>query len=281
MGLLLLLIWIAVRKLLRSVISGLHGMPFIRRPTFMKNKLMTTGKVLFLSYDQGLEHGPTDFNDENVDPNYIIDIARDGKFSGIVFQKGIAEKYRKEIKASKIPLIVKLNGKTSLHGGDPISEQICSVSEAIKLGASAVGYTIYIGSEHEDVMFREFGLIEKEAHEKGLTVIAWIYPRGKSVKGKSKKDMMAYAARTGLEIGADIVKLKYEGDVDDLKWAVKSAGKTKVVVAGGVKKEMKKFLEQVEEIRDAGAFGLAIGRNVWQSKDPLRVTKKIKEVLLR
>jgi len=247
----------------------------------MKNKLLTNGQMLFLSYDQGLEHGPTDFNDENVDPNYIIDIAKEGKFSGIVFQKGIAEKYRKEILGSKIPLIVKLNGKTNLYEGDPVSRQICSVSEAIKLGASAVGYTIYIGSEHEDVMLREFGIIVKEAHEKGLVVIAWIYPRGKSVKGKSKRDLMAYAARTGLEIGADIVKLKYEGGVEDLKWAVKSAGRTKVVVAGGVKKEMKKFLKQVEEIRDAGAVGLAIGRNVWQSKNPLRVTKEIKEVLSR
>ncbi|MCX6750147.1 MAG: fructose-bisphosphate aldolase, partial [Candidatus Pacearchaeota archaeon] len=77
------------------------------------NKLTTKGKALFLAYDQGLEHGPTDFNDKNVDPKYIIDIAKKGKYNGIVFQKGIAEKYNKEIKQSKVPLIVKLNGKTS------------------------------------------------------------------------------------------------------------------------------------------------------------------------
>src|SRR3989338_7776177 len=171
------------------------------------DRILKKGKALYIAYDQGLEHGPShDFNDKNVDPLYILDIAQKGKFQAIVYQKGIAEKYREEIKKSKIPLIIKLNGKTNLFKGEPISRQICSVSEAITLGASAVGYTIYIGSKYENEMLSEFGKIEEEAHKKGIPVIAWVYPRGKFIKGKSKKDLMAYAARTGLETGADIVK---------------------------------------------------------------------------
>jgi class I fructose-bisphosphate aldolase len=96
-------------------------------------KLLTKGKAIFLAYDQGLEHGPTDFNDKNVDPLYIIDIAKKGKFNAVIFQKGIAEKYNNEIKKTKIPLIVKLNGKTNLRKGEPISAQNCSVEEAINL----------------------------------------------------------------------------------------------------------------------------------------------------
>ena len=76
------------------------------------SKITKKGKALFLAYDQGLEHGPTDFNDKNVDPKYIINIAKKGKYNGVVFQKGIAEKYQSEIKKSKVPLIVKLNGRT-------------------------------------------------------------------------------------------------------------------------------------------------------------------------
>lgn len=242
------------------------------------NKITKKGKALFLAYDQGLEHGPTDFNDKNVNPNYIIEIARKGKYTGVIFQKGIVEKYNKEIRKSKIPLIIKLNGKTNLFKGEPISRQLCTVDEAIKLGAKAVGYTIYIGSDYEDEMMQEFSKIEKEAHAKGLPVITWIYPRGKSVKG-SKKDLMAYAARTGLEIGADIIKMHYDGKVGDLKWAVKSAGKTKVVIAGGIKEGETKFLKQVKEIMDAGAIGLAVGRNVWQNKKPLEITRKIKKII--
>jgi len=243
------------------------------------NKITKKGKALFLAYDQGLEHGPSDFNDKNVDPNYIIEIARNGKYNGIVFQKGIAEKYQKEIKRSRVPLILKLNGKTNLFRGEPISRQLCSVEEAIKLGAKAVGYTIYIGSDYEDEMLQEFSKIEKQAHSKGLPVITWIYPRGKSVKGKSEKELMAYSCRVGLEIGADIIKIQYNGNLNDLKWAVKSAGKTKVVIAGGVKKTEDDFLKQVNDIMRAGAIGLAVGRNVWQSKKPLEITKKIKKIV--
>ncbi len=242
-------------------------------------KITKKGKALFLAYDQGLEHGPSDFNDKNVDPNYIIEIAKKGGYTGVVFQKGIAEKYKSEIKKSKVSLILKLNGKTNLVKGDPISRQLCTVKEAIKLGAGAVGYTIYIGSKHESIMFKEFENIQREARKKGLPVIAWIYPRGKSIKSKSSRELMAYAARTGLEIGADIIKIKYNGKIADLKWAVKNAGKTRVIIAGGVKKNERELLRQVREIVDAGAIGLAIGRNIWQNKKPLEITKKIKKVI--
>lgn len=243
------------------------------------DKITKKGKALFLAYDQGLEHGPTDFNDENVDPNYIIEIARKGGYTGVVFQKGIAEKYNKEIRKSKVPLILKLNGKTNLFKGEPISRQLCTVDEAIKLGAKAVGYTIYIGSDYEDEMLQEFENIERQAHAKGLPVITWIYPRGKSLKGKSDSELMAYACRVGLEIGADIIKIQYNGKIDDLKWAVKSAGKTKVVIAGGVKKGEDELLKQVKDIMSSGAIGLAIGRNVWQASKPLEITKKIKKIV--
>jgi len=207
-------------------------------------KITKLGKALFLAYDQGLEHGPVDFNDKNVDPKYIIDIAKKGRYNAVVFQKGIAEKYKKEIKKSGVPLILKLNGKTSLVKGDPISAKIAKVEEAVKLGAVAVGFTIYIGSIHEEEMLEEFAKIQRKAHKKNLPVVVWIYPRGKSLKGKSKSKLMAYAARTGLEIGADIIKIKYEGNLKDLKWAVKAAGKTKVVIAGGAKKMKLNYLNR-------------------------------------
>jgi len=243
------------------------------------NKITKKGKALFLAYDQGLEHGPTDFNDKNVDPKFITDIAKKGGYTGIIFQKGIAEKYNKEIKKSKVPLIVKLNGKTNLFNGEPISRQLCTVDEAIRLGAKAVGYTIYIGSDYEDEMLQEFENIQREAHAAGLPVITWIYPRGRSITGKLNTELMAYAARTGLEIGADIIKLHYTGSIESLKWAIKSAGKAKIVVAGGTKKDEDMLVKQVKEIMDAGAIGLAIGRNVWQSPNPLEITNKIKKVI--
>jgi class I fructose-bisphosphate aldolase len=244
------------------------------------NKITKNGKALYLAYDHGLEHGPeSDFNDKDANPLYILDIAKRGKYQGVVFQKGIAEKYNKEIRKSKVPLIVKLNGKTNLYKGEPYSAPLGTVEEAIKLGAKAVGYTIYIGSAHESRMFRDFERIEKEAHKKGLPIITWIYPRGKSVKNEVSREMMAYAARTGLELGADIVKMKWNGKVKDLRWAVKSAGRTKIVISGGSKKTEFSFLEEVKNIMASGAAGIAVGRNVWQSKNPLELTRKIQRIV--
>ncbi len=234
---------------------------------------------MFLAYDHGLEHGPTDFNDKDVDPRYIIEIAKKGKFNALIFQKGIAEKYNQEIKDSGVPLIVKLNGKTNLFKGEPISRQICSVKEAVSLGAVAVGYTLYIGSRFESVMMKEFDAIEEEAHKLGLPVIAWIYPRGKSVEKKPVGELMAYAGRVALEIGADLVKLKYDGKPKDLKWTVESAGKTKVFIAGGTREEGKAFLKEVRDIIKAGAAGMAVGRNIWQSEKPLELAKELKKII--
>ena len=181
------------------------------------DKILTKGKAMYLAYDQGMEHGPVEFNDENVDPLFIIDIAKKGDYNAVIFGKGIAEKYTKEIKKSKIPLILKLNGKTNLFEGEPMSEQLCTVKEAVELGVAAVGYTIYIGSEFESKMLKEFEVIEREAHSLGIPVIAWIYPRGKSIEGKSEGELMAYSARVALEIGADIVKLKWNENPKDLE----------------------------------------------------------------
>lgn len=239
------------------------------------NQIMKQGKALYFAYDHGMEHGPADFNDKNVDPNYILDIAKKGKVNAVILQKGIAEKYYN----IKVPLILKLNGKTNLVKGDPISTQLCTVKEAVKLKAKAVGYTVYVGSQHENIMFKEFEKIEREAHRKNLPVILWAYPRGKAIKNELSKKNLAYSARIGLELGADIIKIRYNGKINDLKWIVKCAGKTKVVIAGGKKKSIKGFMQEAKEIMKAGASGFAVGRNVWQDKNPVKVIKDLKKII--
>ncbi|MDG7001727.1 MAG: aldolase [Nitrososphaerota archaeon] len=239
---------------------------------------LRNGKSVLLAYDQGFEHGPsTDFNERNIDPSYVMDIAVKGGFNGIVFQKGLAEKYYN----GKIPLIVKVNGKSALPKMEPNSKQNCSVEYAIgSLGAKGIGYTIYLGSQFEGEMFKEFGTIQEEAHERGIPAIAWIYPRGQAVANDSSQEIVAYAARVGLELGADAVKIKYTGDSESFSWAVRSAGKARVFMSGGPKAPTDlDFLRQVSGVMQAGATGLAVGRNVWQNEDPLRLTKNLKKII--
>jgi len=243
-------------------------------------KITKNGRALFLAYDHGIEHGPSDFDDESVDPAKILEIADSGFFTGFICQKGIAEKYYDKNK-HQVPLIVKLNGKTKLLSEEePYSPQICSVEEAVSLGASAVGYTVYIGSEHEAKMISEFSQIEKETDKAGIPLIGWMYPRGRAVAGREKtKEILSYAARVGLEIGAEMIKIPYTGDKESFKWVVSAAGKTKVVVLGGEKKDEEDFFKMVEDILSAGAIGLAIGRNIWQAEEPLKISKKLNEII--
>lgn len=249
------------------------------------NKIMRDGKCMLLAYDQGLEHGPTDFNDENIDPNYILEIAeKTGVFTGLVFQEGIAEKYYPigGLNKNKYPpLILKLNGKTAFHKGEEsVSLQLTSVDQAVRLGAVGVGYTIYSGSEYEEQMMQEFRRICDEAHQKNLIVIAWMYPRGKHVEGKeTSKDVLAYAARISLELGADFVKIAYGGNPDEFSWVVKSAGATKVLVQGGSKKDEDELLKEAKEFMGVGATGLAIGRNIWQASDPIALSQKLAKII--
>jgi fructose-bisphosphate aldolase, class I len=246
-----------------------------------KNNLMDAflkdGKSIILAYDQGLEHGPSaDFDNRNVDPAFIVEMASKGGFNGLALQKGVAEKYYD----GKVPLIVKVNGKSSLVKGEPISRQNCSVEYARSLGAKAVGYTIYLGSAHEADMFAEFGRIQEEAHENGLAAITWVYPRGAAVQNDTSKEIVAYAARTALELGADAAKIKYTGDSQSFSWAVKSAGKAKVFMSGGPKAATDEaFLSQVRGAIDSGATGIAVGRNVWQHAEPLKMSELLRQVV--
>lgn len=276
----------------------------------LRNRIMPGGKAMILAYDQGFEHGPRDFleNRESRNFKYILDIAVQGRFTALVTHAGLAEKYQSEISTSKIPLILKLNGKSELYTeDDAYSPQLYSVEDALALGATAVGYTVYTGSKYEDKMNIEFAGIIREAHRRGVPAIGWMYPRGRSLSEKKStaktlkmaleeqtkaKDkgisldidetpsIVAYGARIGMELGADIVKVKYTGSMESYRWVVQSAYPTAVVMSGGPKTNTDdEFLTMVRNVVGAGAAGIAVGRNVWQRPDPLAISKKISSVI--
>jgi len=239
------------------------------------------GRFLILAYDHGMEHGTANFNEQNIDPANILALADSGYFTGIVLQKGIAERYYQPDKHT-VPLIIKLNGKTNLLDSEPYSPQLCQVNEAVDLGAKAVGYTVYVGSQYEKKMMKEFAQIGREADQAGIPLIGWMYPRGQAVAGREyTKETVAYAARLALEMGAEVAKLPYTGDPDSFSWVILAAGRVKVTVQGGVKTDKFNLYCLTEEIMSTGAAGLIIGRNVWQAKDPLKIAKKLNEIIFK
>jgi class I fructose-bisphosphate aldolase len=263
------------------------------------------GTLLLLPIDQGLEHGPVDFfaNPDSADPDFQLKLAKEGGYSGIVFHVGLAEKYMRGF-AGEVPLILKLNGKTNIPSDDyAFSPQTASVEDAVRLGADAVGYTLYVGSPAQDEDMRQFAEIREDCEAYGMPLIMWAYPRGEAIETKGGRDSLYavdYAARVACELGADLVKLTFpkydEAKAKDLpkpynelklkpqeamEKVVRSAGKTMVLVSGGGKMSDEDLLEKVKFSMEAGVTGLIFGRNMWQRDldQALKMTEKIKRIM--
>ncbi len=243
--------------------------------------LTRDGKVLILAYDHGLEHGPVDFEarPESADPENVFRTATHDAVTALAVQKGPAEAYYPSYE-DDVTLLAKLNGTSNMWMGEPDSSVNCSVEyAATQLEADAVGFTIYPGSNNEVEMVEEFREAQETAREYDMPVVLWSYPRGQGLKNDTKESTIAYAARLGLELGADVTKVKYPGSRAGMEQAVNMAGKSKVVMSGGSKVSDEAFLESVRAMMDAGGSGLAVGRNVWQRDDPERLLDELEDVI--
>ena len=265
---------------------------------------LQNGTALFLPYDQGLEHGPRDFaaNPASSDPRYIVRLAREGGFNGIVLQIGLAEKFFTEY-AGEVPLVLKLNGKTEIPSdAAALSPVNASVEDAVRLGADAVGYTLYVGTPAQEQDFAQYRAIRADAQRWGMPLIVWAYPRGAAIEAKGGRDSfyaVDYAARTASELGADVVKLNFPhpektehvpaeyADAVDPQQAVdavvRSANRSLVLISGGSRAGDEAMLEKARQSMEAGATGLIFGRNVWQRghDESLRFVDALRKILDR
>jgi fructose-bisphosphate aldolase, class I len=265
---------------------------------------LRNGTALFLPYDQGLEHGPRDFfaNPAASDPKYILWLAVEGGFNGIAIQIGLAEKFYWDY-AGEIPLVLKLNGKTDIPGAiDPLSPLNGSVEDAVRLGADAAGYTLYVGTPAQERDFAQYLQVRADARRLGMPLIVWAYPRGAAIDAKGGKDSfyaVDYAARTASELGADMVKVNfpspgkqagvpepYKGQFsaqEAIDAVVTSANRTLLLVSGGERAGDHAMLEKARESMEAGATGLIFGRNVWQRghDESLRFVAQLREILAK
>jgi class I fructose-bisphosphate aldolase len=242
--------------------------------------LVRDGKVLILAMDHGLEHGPVDFEPvpETIDPETVFDVATHDAVTAMAVQKGVAEAYYPDYE-DDVNLLVKLNGTSNLWMGEPDSAVNCSVDYAADIGADALGFTLYGGSNHEIEMAEEFRDAQEAGREHDLPMVMWSYPRGQGLKNDRDPETIAYGTRLALELGADVAKVKYPGSREAMEWAVDAAGDVKVVMSGGSKTDDLAFLKQVEDCIAAGGKGLAVGRNVWQRENPMEILDALEKVI--
>jgi fructose-bisphosphate aldolase, class I len=265
---------------------------------------LRNGAAIFLPYDHGLEHGPRDFvdNPEASDPRHIIRLALEGGFNGIALQIGLAKKFYWDY-AGEVPLVLKLNGKTDIPSSlDPLSPVNATVEDAVRLGADAVGYTLYVGSPAQERDFAQYLRVREDAERFGMPLIVWSYPRGSAIDAKGGRDSfyaVDYAARTASELGADLVKVNfpqpdkqsgvpeaYRGEFSSqeaIDRVVRSANRALLLVSGGEHAGDEAMLDKARQSMEAGATGLIFGRNIFQRghDEALRLVSQLKEILAK
>lgn len=257
--------------------------------------LAGTGRLVILPVDQGFEHGPARSfapNPAGYDPDYHAQLALDSGCNAYAAPLGFLDAVAGKLRG-EIPLILKLNNSDSLSKMDqPISAVTSSVKDALRLGCTAIGFTIYPGSGARNLMYEQLRELIEEARAVGLPTVLWAYPRGAISKdGETGIDVVAYAAQISAQLGAHVIKVKPPKDfieqpeakkvyekygiptktlADRVRHVVQSAfnGKRIVIFSGGEAKDASAILEEVRGIKDGGGFGSIMGRNAFQRPRP-------------
>jgi len=252
--------------------------------------LAGSGKLVILPVDQGFEHGPARSfapNPEGYDPSYHPSLATEAGCNAYAAPLGFIESIARDY-AGRLPLILKLNNSDSLGGpSDPYSALTGSVHDALRLGCSAIGFTIYPGSEHRNEMYTEIRDLIAEARDAGLPSVVWSYPRGGKLSkdGETALDVVAYSAHIACQLGAHVVKVKpptahieqseakksyekvpKETLAERIRHVVQACfnGKRIVIFSGGPAKGTDAVLDELRQIHAGGGFGTIMGRNSFQ-----------------
>jgi class I fructose-bisphosphate aldolase len=281
-----------VKQILSWYASDNPGVKSNLARMLLQGKLGGTGKMVILPVDQGFEHGPARSfapNPEGYDPDYHHQLAIDAGCNAYAAPLGPLECSVDKFHG-QMPLILKLNNSDTLPKMEqPISAVTSSVKDALRLGCTAVGYTIYPGSGQRNRMYEDLREIILEAKSHGLPTVLWAYPRGAGLSkdGETAVDVCAYAAQISAQLGAHVIKIKPPKDVieqaeakkvfekfaiptktlsDRVRHCVQSAfnGKRIVIFSGGEAKGTDELLAEVKEIAKGGAFGSIMGRNAFQ-----------------
>ncbi len=234
-----------------------------------------TGKTIIIPMDHGVGAGPIK---GIIDLPTTVNKVAEGGANAVLGHMGLP-RYGHRGYGRDIGLIIHLSASTSL-GPDPNHKVlVTTVEEAIKIGADAVSVHINVGADDEAQMLKDLGFVARECDDWGMPLIAMMYPRGPKVTSEHDVKFVKHAARIGAELGADIVKTNYTGTIETFREVVEGCP-VPVVIAGGPQMDTEtQLLQMVYDSLQAGGSGVAIGRNVFQSEDPVKLVSNISKIV--
>ena len=234
-----------------------------------------TGKSIVVPMDHGVSVGPLR-GLEKMD--LIVNEVADGGANAVIMHKGMVGKGHRK-KGKDIGLIMHLSSSTELSPMPNRKTLNASVEDAIRHGADAVSIHVNLGCEQEAEMLHDFGMVASEAEKWGMPLLAMMYGRGPKIKDSLAPEIIAQCARVGAELGADVVKVNYTGDIDSFRHVVDSCG-VPVLIAGGPKTNTtREFLQMVSDAMHAGATGISVGRNVFQHPQPSKLVTVLNSII--
>jgi len=230
-----------------------------------------TGRTVIVPMDHGVSVGPIE---GLIDMKTTVNAVATGGANAIVIHKGLVSSGHRR-RGRDVGLIIHLSASTVLSPYPNAKTLVCTVEEAIKLGADAISIHVNIGNGSEREMLADLGQVARVAREWGIPLLSMMYPRGEKIQDEYDHKVVKHVARLGAELGADIVKVSYTGSVDTFRQVVAGCP-VPVVIAGGPKMSSDRdILEMVQGAIEAGGAGVSIGRNVFQHRDPSRMVGAI------
>jgi len=240
----------------------------------MKRIFQQDNRTIIVPMDHGVTVGPIQ---GITNMQQTIDQLVKGGVDAVLVHKGIV----KTVDTINTGLIVMLSGISNLNSNMNNKVQVCSVKEATRIGADAVAVHINVGAQNEDKMLANLGKVAEKCDSFGLPLLAMMYPRGPKITNEHATEVVAHAARIGAELGADIIKTNYTGAIESFKQVTESCP-VPVLVAGGPKcKSTKELLQTTSDALKAGAAGLSMGRNVFQSDNQALIVKALSSIVHR
>lgn len=238
----------------------------------LKRIFRADGRTLIVPMDHGVTGGPMH---GLVDMQGIVNKLLAGSVDAVILHKGIA----RHVDTGQAGLIVHLSASTKL-GPDLLRKtRVCSVEEALRIGADGVSVHINVGAETEPEMLTKLGVVADECDAYGVPLLAMMYPRGPKIQSEHASDVVAHVARLGAELGADIIKTNYTGSIETFRDVIRGCP-VPVIIAGGPKAETtKEVLEMTYNSLKAGGKGVSIGRNVFQHENPTAMVKALSAVI--
>lgn len=235
-----------------------------------------TKKTIIIPMDHGLTMGTIKGLENIAD---MVDKVALGGANAVLMHSGMVSTGHRQY-GKDIGLIIHLSGATNLAPDPDRKVLVCSIERALKMGADGVSIHINIGANEEPEMLQDASKTIEKSREWGIPLIAMMYPRGSKIKNENDPEVVNIAVRVGVELGADIIKTNYTGDIDSFKEIVNGVSHVPIVIAGGPKMDSISDLFQiVYDSIQAGGSGVSIGRNIFQSEDPTKMISAIYKIV--